>query len=425
MSLSSSDSPAGSLARPRQAHPYLVLFALWLMIFSASSQVIIVAPILPEIGAAFGIGAFRQSTLVTAYAVFLSLSALVTGPISDRVGRRRILLVGAAFTAAALWLHGLATSYAALLGMRALTGIGGGMLSGGAVAYVGDYFPYERRGWANGWVMSGIAFGQVAGIPLGKILAALGYRWPFLLFAFSMTGAALLIWRYLPQPDVERSTDRLGVTHALRGYVRLLRREGVPAAVATYALMFLSLGLFVVLLPTWLETNVGISPGGIALLFTIGGAMNVLAGPAAGWFSDRVGRKPLIIASCLGFGAVMLSATFVVTGFTVAALLFALAMVLVAMRISPLQSLMTALVPGARRGALMSLAVGVGQIGFGAGSSAAGALYGRFGYLSNTVGGALAVFLMAFIVHRYLPEPDAALQRGDTDERGDPDAEKP
>ncbi|WP_243665271.1 MFS transporter, partial [Rhodothermus marinus] len=71
-----------------------ILLALWLMVFSASSQVVIMAPILPRIGATLGIGELEQGSLITAYAVMLSVMALVVGPVSDRLGRRLILLAG-------------------------------------------------------------------------------------------------------------------------------------------------------------------------------------------------------------------------------------------------------------------------------------------------------------------------------------------
>ena len=376
------------------------------MVFSASSQVIIITPILPEISAALGIPEALQGTLVSAYAVMLSVFALITGPISDKIGRRRILLIGSTCMAATLWLHGLADTYTSLLTVRALSGAAGGMLTGGAVAYVGDYFPYQRRGWANGWIMSGMAIGQVVGIPLGKILAdAFGFHWPFLLFAATMTGATLLIWRFVPQPDVQLDEGRLSIRRAIAGYVKLLKNREIAAAAATYFLMFFSVGVFVVFFPTWLEQEKGITSERIALLFAIGGLANILSGPAAGWLSDRVGRKPLILTSCLGLGTIILTTTYVITSFFSAALFFALTMAMVAMRISPFQSLLTALVSGERRGIMMSLAVGIGQLGNGLGSSVAGLTYTAYGYASNTLIGGLAVFLMALIVQKELPEP--------------------
>ncbi len=80
-------------------------------------------------------------------------------------------------------------------------------------------------------------------------------------------------------------------------------------------------------------------------------------------------------------------------------------MILIAMRISPLQALMTALVPAQRRGILLSLAIAVGQVGFGLGAALAGLTFTTYGYLSNTVLAATSIVLMAVVVQYFLPEP--------------------
>jgi len=308
--------------------------------------------------------------------------------------------------AVVLYLHGLVASYSSMLVVRALAGVAGGMLSGGAVAFVGDYFPYERRGWANGWIMSGMAVGQILGIPIGKVLASsLGFRWPFLMFAVTMTFATFLVWFFVPQPDVERDKSRLTLSSVARNYLTLLKQNDIVAAACVYFLMFLSIGVYVFYLPLWLENVVGITELQTASLFFVGGIANVVAGPLAGRVSDAVGRKPLIVTSCVGMGLVMVLTTFIVTNVWYAYLIFGGAMIMVALRMSPLQSLMTALVSGARRGMLMSLAISAGQLGMSLGTGVAGTAYTRFGYTSNTVIGAVAILATAVLVHRWLPEP--------------------
>ena len=125
---------------------YTILFALWLLVFSASSQLMIVVAMLPAIGEQLSISTARQGLLVSSYAVMVGVFALVAGPISDKIGRRRMLLAGSGLMTAALALHAVVDSYAMLLTVRTLAGVAGGALSGAAVSYVGDYFPYERRG---------------------------------------------------------------------------------------------------------------------------------------------------------------------------------------------------------------------------------------------------------------------------------------
>lgn len=390
----------------RESHPYLVLFALWLMVFSASSQVIIISPILPRIGEELLISEALQGWLITSYAVFLSIFALITGPISDRVGRRRVLLSGCGAMAVALGMHAMADSFTMLLIMRAFAGAAGGMLSGAAVSYVGDYFPYNRRGWANGWVMSGVAFGQIVGIPLGVLLAdEFGFRTAFLMFGASMAMATALIYYFVPEVDVERDKQQLTVSRALANYAELLRKPAVVAASVSFFLMFFSIGLYIVYLPTWLETTLNVCGKEIASLFLVGGIASVIFGPTAGRLSDTVGRKPLIILSCIGFSIVMVLTTYVVDSMFLAYVLFALAMMMVAMRMSPMQSLLTALVSENRRGSLLCLTVAIGQIGIGIGGAVAGMAYTEYGYLSNTVSGAIAIMLMAIIVFLFLPEP--------------------
>jgi predicted MFS family arabinose efflux permease len=390
----------------KTANPYLILFALWLMMFSASSQLIIMVPILPEIAETLGVNPFWRGMLLTAYALSLGVSALITGPASDRIGRRRILIYGTSLMAVTLALHTVAADYELLLTMRLLAGIGGGMLSGGSVAYVGDYFPYDKRGWANGWVMSGVAFGQVAGVPIGKVLATgFGYRWPFLMFALTMGGAAVLIWRFVPEPDADLDDEQLTLHRFREKYRTLLRGDYITAAVGSYFLMFCGFGLFTSFLPSWLESTVGVSSYGIALLFAIGGSANVLASPLAGRLSDHVGRKPLVVWSSIALGLCSAAAPALIVDFSSAAGLFFLAMITVGIRISPLQSLLTALVPDQDRGLLMGLAMSVGQAGFGIGSFIASSTVGAYGYTSNALAGAAATVLMAALVRWGLPEP--------------------
>jgi len=255
--------------------------------------------------------------------------------------------------------------------------------------------------------MSGMAFGQIAGIPIGIVLAgAYGFKVAFYLFAAAMAATFVLIWFRVPQPDVQRTVGRLTIASAVRNYRAMLGRSEIAAAAFAYFVMFLGVSFYVVYLPYWLTQSLGMSANAIASLFVVGGIASVLTGPRAGKLSDRVGRKPVIIASCVGLSIVMILTTVLVREFWVAYFLYFATMVLVAMRLSPFSALLTALVSDERRGSLMSMTIALGQVGFAVGAAAAGPLYSRFGYGSNTVVGAAAVLIMAGIVAYLVPEPE-------------------
>ena len=78
---------------------------------------------------------------------------------------------------------------------------------------------------------------------------------------------------------------------------------------------------------------------------------------------------------------------------------------LFAARVGPFQALLTQLVPGERRGALMSIAVGSGQLGFALGGTLAALTYERWGYNASTTASAAVVFLSTLVVMFFLPEP--------------------
>ena len=391
---------------PTRLEPYLIVFTLWLLVFSSASQTMILSPILPRIGDELDIADALLGTLVSVYSVMVGIFAILAGPVSDKIGRRQILLLGCTSMAVALCLHGFVTGYYSFITVRIFAGCAGGMLSGAAVSYIGDYFPYERRGWATGWVMSGSAFGQIFGIPLGIFMAARwGFRSPFYLFAVTMTLTVLLLFFQVPQPDVRRSQDRLSVGKAASDYLAMLRRPEIAWASAAFFMMFLGVSIFVIYLPTWLERSVGLTGDQIALMFVVGGVANVLTGPNAGKLSDRIGRKGMILVSCVGLSILMVLTTRAVTGPVPAYVFFFSTMVLVAMRISPFSALLTALVSDERRGSLMSLTVALGQIGFALGGAIAGPLYADIGYGSNTELAAASVLIMGLIVWFFVPEP--------------------
>lgn len=395
------------MTKKQDGNPYLIIFALWLLVFAASSQVMIISPILPRISEQLGTPLEVLGNLVTVYAVMVGLFAIIMGPLSDKIGRRKILLIGTGGISFFLFLHGLVDSFIGLLIVRGLAGMAGGVLSGSAVAYVGDYFPYEKRGWANGWIMSGIAMGQILGIPLGTLLADLmGFRIPFVLFGAIMALTYFLILAKVPQPNVELSKERVTFKGSLSKYYSLLKRSEVRAVAFAYVVMFLSISVYVVYLPTWLENSFGVSGKAIASLFFVGGIANVITGPIAGKISDRIGRKKIIIISCLGLALVMGITTYVISEFWVAYIVFFATMVLIAMRISPFQALSTQLIKSDNRGSLMSLLVAIGQVGYGVGGAIAGPFYVESGYVSNTLMGTCMILLMAYVVWKHVPEPE-------------------
>ena len=371
----------------------------------------IIAPLFPLIIVELDTSESLMGNLVMVYAIMIGIFAIAMGPVSDKIGRRKILLLGSFLMSIFLFLHSFVESFGHLLILRALTGGAGGILSGAAVSYVGDYFPYNKRGWANGWVMSGVAMGQILGIPLGTFLADLyGFKFPFLLFAIIMGLTYLLIFFKVPQPDVEFQNDEITLKNSLIKYGELLRRKEILSVSISYLLMFFSLSIYIIYMPVWLTNTFNVSVTEIGILFLIGGVMNALAGPLAGKISDKTGRKSMILVSCIGLGTLMFFTTILIKEFWVTYIYFPIAMTFIALRISPFQALTSELVRSNNRGSLMSMLVAIGNVGTGLAGLLSGIFFTMFGFISNTVLGTVSIIITAFIVWKLVPEPDLKVE---------------
>ena len=277
-----------------------------------------------------------------------------------------------------------------------------------------------RRDWhrffvvlahARGWSVTEIdisLYPRRAGVskyrgPLRILIGLLDLMSVWFLVVFSRKP---LLFFGVPQPPVKRTSERLTVSGAFADYVTLLKRPEVAWAAVAYFVMFFGVAVFVIYLPTWLERDLGASGDQIALMFLVGGIANVVTGPQAGKLSDRIGRKGIILLSCIGLSVLMLGTVPLVTNITIAYVFFFLTMVLVAMRVSPFSALLTGLVRDERRGSLMSLAVALGQLGFALGGAVSGPMFARVGYASNTVLGAVFVLGMGLVVWFFIPEPN-------------------
>lgn len=385
----------------------LVIATLWLVMFTSSCQFLIVTPILSRIGVALNREPGSLGLLITGYGLMVALSAIFAGPISDRVGRRNVIIAGTGLMGVALLLHAFASSFASLLGLRMLAGLASGMLAGSATAFVGDALPYAVRGRAMGVLVSAMAFGQIVGIPAGTVLADRGgYQAPFVVFGALMVAACAIAVLVLPTPAVER-LGQLSVSGAVRAYRVLLGREDIRAVSAASALMMLSVSLYMVYLPTWLEVKFLATGDAIALMFLVGGLGNAIAGPLAGWASDRLGRISMVVLGSV-LVALAMGLTPLLPSLELAPLMFLIVMVAASLRMSPLSALQTAMVPDAQRGTLMSLTMATGQLGFALGSGLAGPLYVNYGYATDAVAAGALGLIAAAVTWVGVPEPRPA-----------------
>jgi EmrB/QacA subfamily drug resistance transporter len=137
---------------------------------------------LPRIGGEFGASVAGLQWTVNAYTLTLAGLILLGGSLGDRYGRRRVYLIGVVWFALASLLCGTAPNVEILIAARALQGVGGALLTPGALAIIQSSFvPDDRPRAVGAWSGLGGVAGAIGPFLGGWIIAAAGWRWAFLL----------------------------------------------------------------------------------------------------------------------------------------------------------------------------------------------------------------------------------------------------
>ena len=410
-----------------------VLFGL-MFVAVADNQMI--SPLLPDLMAAFGMGAGRAGLLVSVYAIAAAVVSFAIGPLSDRTGRRRMLIAALIVFTGATLLCGLAWDYASLVAFRAVTGAAAGALSLNITASIGDHFPYRRRGAAMGLVMSGYFAAMILGVPAGAFIAeAWSWRWAFGAFA----GAGLLLWAptmaVLPhrvpaagmgstggpvsEARAVRTVQVVSVANLARSYGRFLARTGPLAVIAASFLVSASTVGFITFVGTWLRDAYGLSTDWIGMVFLFSGLGALLGSPLAGYLSDRVGKRGVVVVSGLVMAGLLAAIPWITGLLPVVFAGFILTGIAGAFRHAPLQALVTAMASNEERGTLIALKNTVAEFGIAGGTALCGVLYLAYGYPS--VGAACGVMAAAasFVILVWVREPGGPAKPGEPGEPGE------
>jgi predicted MFS family arabinose efflux permease len=374
-------------------HPLLVAPAereIVLRVMAAAAFLIffqgyLVAPLIPSLAAELHASAFTVGLLVPAYMLPYGISTLFYGPISDRAGRRGVLLTMLAAMAVATAGTASARTAEQLLAWRCLAGAASGGVIPISLALFGDLFPYAERGRPLGWIFGAIAGGMAFGSTFGALLnPVVGWRAVFLGIGGVCLIVFLVAYRHRSLLTGRRSEHPPGIVAIGKSYLAL---ASLPRGRRAYAFIFVN-GTFHSGVFSWLglyfADRYRLGDQGIGLALLGYGIPGLLLGPAIGRLADRVGRRTIIPA---GFLLAALAAAAIAPAVPLAWAVAAATVLSLGMDMSHplLAGIITSLDP-ARRGQAMGLNAFFLFTGFGVGPL----LFQQI--LPHGFGAALAVF---------------------------------
>ena len=175
---------------------------------------------LPSIQHDLGAGPAAVQWVSNAYLLTLGALVLIGGAAGDRFGRRKVFLIGVLIFTVASIACGLSPTVQALIGARAVQGIGAALLTPGALAVIGANFPPEERGKAFGtWAGAGAIFGMVGPLVGGWLADHADWRAIFWINVPLAIIAVLITLKFVPESkdDSAKGLDWLGALLAVTG----------------------------------------------------------------------------------------------------------------------------------------------------------------------------------------------------------------
>ncbi len=249
----------------------------------------IVLPLLPTYAATFGVGPAAIGLLVTSFSLLQLVAVPVWGGISDRFGRRPVLIVGLVGSTASYLLFAFAHSYWALLVSRIVAGAMGATVGVGQ-AYIADVTAPEQRAHAMGMLGAAFALGFILGPAIGGILSAHSYASAGLVAAVLCAANAVAALAWLPE------TPQHGASRP-REPVRL---APLAAALAASLLLTAAWAVIHVTLPLFGRDVLHDTPRRMGMLFAYMGVVSaIVQGGLVGRLAPRFGERRLAVTGAL------------------------------------------------------------------------------------------------------------------------------
>jgi predicted MFS family arabinose efflux permease len=290
-------SPPG--VPPPLLTPLTLLFAL---AFLVAVDLRILAPVLPSIAASLGATAGAVGLAMTTYAVAYGVGQLGYGPLSDRLGRIRVVRVAGLGFILATALSALTLTTTQFVAARLLVGACAGAMIPLTLVYIGDTVPYERRQTMIGRFSAVTSAAMACSAAVGGIVAYL-VSWRVMLLGYAVVALVPvgLMWRLRPERP---ATDGMAAPSSAR-FVDFLRDR---RARFVYLAIFLEGGLFwgaVTYLGAFATGRYGLDQLRVGLLIALMGVGTMLGGLLMGPIRRRWSESALA-----GVGGLLMGLSF-------------------------------------------------------------------------------------------------------------------
>ncbi|WP_420359279.1 MFS transporter [Pseudomonas kairouanensis] len=265
--------------------------------FATFALLYCVQPMMPALSHEFSINAAQSSLILSVATAMLALGLLITGPISDRLGRKPVMVCALFCAALATIASGLMPNWEGILLMRALVGLSLSGLAAVAMTYLSEEIHPQHIGLAMGLYIGGNAIGGMSGrLIMGVLIDFVSWHTATLIIGALALIAATVFWKILPESRNFRASS-LKPRNLLDGFVMHFKDAGLPWL---FLEAFLLMGAFVTLFNyigyRLLADPYDLSQAVVGLLSLVY-LSGIYSSAKIGSLADRLGRRRVLWAT--------------------------------------------------------------------------------------------------------------------------------
>ncbi len=308
--------PARPAAAQAEPHPSLwiekgtpafmrTVLALFSGGFATFALLYCVQPMMPLLSHEFAINAAQSSLVLSISTATLAIGLLITGPISDRVGRKPVMVFALLCAALATLASAVMPTWETVLATRALVGLSLSGLAAVAMTYLSEEIAPQHIGLAMGLYIGGNAIGGMSGrLISGVLIDFVSWHTALLVMGGLALVAALVFWRVLPESRNFRAQS-LKPRTLLDGFVLHFKDAGLPWL---FLEAFLLMGAFVTLF-NYIGYRLLAGPyhmnQALVGLLSVVYLSGIYSSAQVGALADKLGRRKVFWASILVMAAGM------------------------------------------------------------------------------------------------------------------------
>lgn len=259
----------------QQSSNKAALYLLMFNMFITMGSVGLIIPVMPQYLSLFGVAGQVLGMLVASFAFAQFIFSPISGNLSDRYGRKKLIIFGLIVSGIAQITFGLSTEVWMLFVARFLGGLGSAFIAPPIMAYVADITTYEERGKGMGMIGASMSLGFMIGPGIGGFLSNVSLHFPFFAAGGAAIIAAILSFILLPNTKVNPSQEKRKQERLAK---QMMHSVKMPYFVMLLIILVFSFGIsnFQTTFSLYLTQKFEYSPSDIAIILTVGGAVGVV-----------------------------------------------------------------------------------------------------------------------------------------------------